>query len=211
MTVFAGVYFWYPKVFGRMVNERLGRLHFWSTFVFSNVTFFPMHWLGLEGMPRRVADYDAGVRGLEPVHLDLGASCLGAGMLFFVYNVIHSGPARRASPATTRGARMTLEWQVSSPPPIFNFADPAARRRRPVPVRRAGREARDLPEEPATTKPEPATYECARRTARRARAPRPGARVPPTSRHPFKLDAPTTLGLIIFLTSEIALFGAFFL
>ena len=63
MTVFAGVYFWYPKVFGRMINERLGKLHFWSTFVFSNATFFPMHWLGLEGMPRRVADYDPAFEG----------------------------------------------------------------------------------------------------------------------------------------------------
>ena len=72
MTVFAGVYFWYPKVFGRMINERLGKLHFWSTLVFSNATFFPMHWLGLEGMPRRVADYDPAFERLEHVHLDLG-------------------------------------------------------------------------------------------------------------------------------------------
>ena len=89
MTVFAGVYFWYPKVFGRMLNERLGKLHFWSTFVFSNATFFPMHWLGLEGMPRRVADYDPAFEGWN-LFISLSAFCLGAGMLFFVYNVIHS-------------------------------------------------------------------------------------------------------------------------
>ena len=57
MIVYAGIYFWYPKVTGRFMDERLGRWHFWLTFIFFNTTFFPMHWLGIEGMPRRVADY----------------------------------------------------------------------------------------------------------------------------------------------------------
>ena len=56
-TIFAGIYYWFPKMTGRMYNERLGKLHFWLTFVGFNLTFFPMHWLGLQGMPRRVADY----------------------------------------------------------------------------------------------------------------------------------------------------------
>src|SRR6185295_3210217 len=57
-TIYAGIYHWFPKMTGRMYDERLGRLHFWLTFIFFNATFMPMHWLGLQGMPRRVADYD---------------------------------------------------------------------------------------------------------------------------------------------------------
>src|SRR5262249_58253707 len=58
-TVFAGIYYWFPKMTGRMYNETLGRWHFWLTFIGFNATFMPMHWLGLQGMPRRVADYDS--------------------------------------------------------------------------------------------------------------------------------------------------------
>ena len=61
-TIFAGIYYWFPKMTGRMYNERLGKIHFWLTFVGFNVTFFPMHWLGLQGMPRRVSDYADRVR-----------------------------------------------------------------------------------------------------------------------------------------------------
>ncbi len=122
MTVFAGVYFWYPKVFGRMVDERLGRLHFWSTFIFSNLTFFPMHWLGLEGMPRRVADYDPKFESWN-TFITIAAFFLGAGMLFFVYNMIHSARHGAIAGDNPWGA-LTLEWQVSSPPPIFNFEVP---------------------------------------------------------------------------------------
>ena len=56
-TIFAGIYYWFPKMTGRMYNERLGKLHFWLMYVSFNATFFPMHWVGLQGMPRRVADY----------------------------------------------------------------------------------------------------------------------------------------------------------
>ena len=70
MTVFAGVYYWFPKMTGRMYNERLGKLHFWLTFVSLNLTFFPMHWVGLRGMPRRVSDYCGRVRRRQHVHLD---------------------------------------------------------------------------------------------------------------------------------------------
>jgi cytochrome c oxidase subunit 1 len=122
MTVFAGVYFWYPKVFGRMIDERLGKLHFWSTFIFANLTFFPMHWLGLEGMPRRVADYDPTYEGWN-TFISISAFCLGAGMLFFLYNVIHSARHGEIAGDNPWGA-LTLEWQVSSPPPIFNFEVP---------------------------------------------------------------------------------------
>ena len=69
-TIFAGIYYWFPKMTGRMYNERLGQLHFWLTFIGFNVTFFPMHYIGLQGMPRRVADYADRFARLELVHLD---------------------------------------------------------------------------------------------------------------------------------------------
>ena len=69
-TIFAGVYYWFPKMTGRMYDERLGKLHFWMTFIFFNLTFAPMHLIGVQGMPRRVSDYAEQVRRLEPRHLD---------------------------------------------------------------------------------------------------------------------------------------------
>ena len=69
-TIFAAAYYWFPKMTGRMYNERLGKLHFFLTFVAFNVTFFPQHYIGLRGMPRRVADYDPAVRRLEHGQLD---------------------------------------------------------------------------------------------------------------------------------------------
>jgi cytochrome c oxidase subunit I len=119
MTIFAGVYYWFPKMTGRMYDERLGKWHFWSTFVFFNLTFAPMHILGLQGMPRRVATYAAQYSTLNLL-ISLASFALGASTLIFVYNMITSwrgGPRSVANP--WRG--MTLEWQVSSPPPIFNF------------------------------------------------------------------------------------------
>ena len=68
-TIFAGVYYWFPKMTGRMFDDRLGKWHFWMTFIFFNLTFGPMHIIGIQGMPRRVAEYAAEVRRLEPVHL----------------------------------------------------------------------------------------------------------------------------------------------
>jgi cytochrome c oxidase subunit 1 len=119
MIVFAGLYFWYPKVTGRFLDERLGRWHFWTTFVCFNLTFFPMHWLGIEGMPRRVADYAQQFEGWN-LFISLAAFGLGASMLIFVYNAIRS--TRHGLPAGSNPWRsLTLEWQVSSPPPTFNF------------------------------------------------------------------------------------------
>ncbi len=120
MTIFAGVYYWFPKMTGRMYDERLGKWHFWTTFVFFNLTFAPMHVLGLQGMPRRVATYAAQVRRPEPVHLDRqlrpGAEHAGVRLQHG-----HELARRTGAAWATRGAGMTLEWQVSSPPPIFNF------------------------------------------------------------------------------------------
>ncbi|MDX6548741.1 MAG: cytochrome c oxidase subunit, partial [Gaiellales bacterium] len=120
--IYAGIYHWFPKMTGRMYDERLGRLHFWLTFVAFNATFMPMHWLGLQGMPRRVADYDPRFATLNFI-ISIFAFVLGASTLVFLYNIIHSwarGPIASANPWRA----MTLEWQVSSPPPIFNFDEP---------------------------------------------------------------------------------------
>jgi cytochrome c oxidase subunit 1 len=119
MTIFAGVYYWFPKMTGRMYDERLGKLHFWSTFVFFNLTFGPMHILGLQGMPRRVATYAAQFADLN-LFISIASWALGLSTLIFIYNMANSwrgGPRAAANPWRA----MTLEWQVSSPPPIFNF------------------------------------------------------------------------------------------
>ena len=119
MTVFAGVYYWFPKMTGRMYDERLGKLHFWLTFVFFNLTFFPMHWTGLTGQPRRTADYADKFADVN-LFISICSFALGASMFIFFYNMIVSwarGPL--AGPNPWRA--LTLEWQVSSPPPVFNF------------------------------------------------------------------------------------------
>jgi cytochrome c oxidase subunit 1 len=118
-TIFAGVYYWFPKMTGRMYDERLGKLHFWLTFIFFNLTFGPMHYIGLRGMPRRVADYSHEFAGWN-LFISLSAFVVGASTLVFLYNMVASwrgGPRAEANPWRA----LTLEWQVSSPPPIFNF------------------------------------------------------------------------------------------
>ncbi len=118
-TIFAGVYYWFPKMTGRMYDERLGRWHFWTTLVFFNITFAPMHLIGIQGMPRRVADYSSQFATWNLI-ISLASFALGLSTLIFVYNMVVSwrgGPRAVANP--WRG--MTLEWLVSSPPPVFNF------------------------------------------------------------------------------------------
>jgi cytochrome c oxidase subunit I len=118
-TIFAGVYYWFPKMTGRMFDDRLGKLHFWMTFIFFNLTFGPMHLIGIQGMPRRVAEY-ADKFAAWNLFISLSAFVLGASTLIFIYNIIASwrgGPRAAANPWRA----LTLEWQVSSPPPIFNF------------------------------------------------------------------------------------------
>jgi len=118
-TIFAGVYYWFPKMTGRMFDERLGRWHFWTTLIFFNVTFAPMHLIGIQGMPRRVADYSSQFATWNLI-ISIASWGLGLSTMIFVYNMVVSwrgGPRAVANP--WRG--LTLEWQVSSPPPIFNF------------------------------------------------------------------------------------------
>ncbi len=115
----SGAYYWWPKMFGRMLSEKIGMVHFWLMFIAFNLTFFPMHYMGLQGMPRRVADYASRFADLN-LFASITSFGLGASAIIFLYNMIWSwshGPA--AGPNQWRS--MTLEWQVPSPPPIFNF------------------------------------------------------------------------------------------
>jgi cytochrome c oxidase subunit 1 len=118
-TIFAGIYYWFPKMTGRMYNETLAKTHFWLTLVAFNATFFPMHIIGVQGMPRRVATYEDRF-GDWNMFISISSFVLGASFMIFVYNMIvswRSGPPAPSNP--WRG--MTIEWLVSSPPPVFNF------------------------------------------------------------------------------------------
>jgi cytochrome c oxidase subunit 1 len=117
--IFAGLYYWWPKMTGRMMNERLGQWHAWITFVAFNATFLPMHWLGLLGMPRRVAVYDP-----EFEFWNIVVSCcsfvLAASTLLIMYNMLWSFKNGKKAGPNPWGAR-TLEWMIPSPPPYYNF------------------------------------------------------------------------------------------
>jgi cytochrome c oxidase subunit I len=118
-TIFAGIYHWFPKMTGRMYDEGLGKLHFWLSFIFFNLTFGPMHLVGVDGMPRRVADYASEFATINAI-ISVSSFLFGLSFLVFVYNILASwrhGPLAPANPWRAH----TLEWQVSSPPPIFNF------------------------------------------------------------------------------------------
>src|SRR5207248_3591861 len=118
-TIFAGIYYWFPKMTGRMYNERLGKLHFWLTFIGFNATFFPMHLIGVQGMPRRVYDYAPKFADWN-LFISIASFFLGASTIVFLYNMISSWRFGAVAPGNPWRA-LTLEWQVSSPPPIFNF------------------------------------------------------------------------------------------
>ncbi len=118
-TIFAGVYYWFPKMTGRMYNEKLGKAHFWLTFFGFNITFMPMHWLGLQGMPRRVSDYDPRFANLNLI-ISIASLLMVAGTAVFFYNAITSWRSGARAPWNPWRGR-TIEWLVSSPPSIFNF------------------------------------------------------------------------------------------
>jgi cytochrome c oxidase subunit I len=120
--IFAGIYFYFPKMFGRMMDDRLGKWHFWGTFVAMNLTFFPMHFSGMLGMPRRIYQYDAG-QGWELFNMmsTLGAFLFAIVTPIFIYNFfrsLKSGPIAGNDP----WGAPTVEWSIPSPPPDYNFA-----------------------------------------------------------------------------------------
>ncbi|MGH3104264.1 MAG: cytochrome c oxidase subunit I [Gaiellaceae bacterium] len=118
-TIMAGIYYWFPKMTGRMYDERLGKLHFWLTFIGFNATFFPMHIVGVQGMQRRVADYAPEFANWN-FFISVASFGLGASFIIFICNMIVSWRTGPPAPGNPWRA-LTLEWQVSSPPPIFNF------------------------------------------------------------------------------------------
>ena len=120
-AIFGGFYFWISKMCGRQYNETLGQIHFWTTFIGVNLTFFPMHFLGLAGMPRRIPDYPDAFAGWNMV-ASYGAYMSFASTLFFVVIVFHTLLAGKKVGANPWGeGATTLEWTVSSPPPFHTF------------------------------------------------------------------------------------------
>jgi cytochrome c oxidase subunit I len=120
-TIFAGWYFWFPKITGYMYNEFLGKLHFWITFVGVNLAFFPMHFLGLAGMPRRIADYPDAFAGWNYVS-SIGAFIAGFGVLVFLFSMAEAFMKKRVAGDNPWGpGATTLEWTLSSPPPFHQF------------------------------------------------------------------------------------------
>ena len=120
--IFAGIYYWWPKITGKMLNETLGRLNFWLMFIGMNLTFFPMHYLGLNGMPRRIYTYSAEF-GWEHLNqlASIGYVVLFVSFLVFILNVLQTRNSRKVShdPWDAPG----LEWSIASPPPPYNFAE----------------------------------------------------------------------------------------
>jgi len=121
LGIFAGLYYWWPKMFGRMLDERLGKAHFWLTFVGFNLAFFPQHLLGLLGMPRRVYSYrDDDLWTTYNLISTIGSYIMGLGMLVFVFNIMKTRrTGRRVGNDPWRAD--TLEWYTTSPPPPHNF------------------------------------------------------------------------------------------
>jgi cytochrome c oxidase subunit I len=121
-AMFAGFYFWWPKMTGRMLDERLGKIHFWLLFIGFHTTFLVQHWLGVEGMPRRIADYTAsdGFTTLNQVST-VGAFLLAASMLPFFWNVYTSRHGPLVTVDDPWGWGRSLEWATSCPPPRHNF------------------------------------------------------------------------------------------
>jgi cytochrome c oxidase subunit I+III len=131
--LFAGLYYWLPKVSGRLLDERLGRWNFWVMFIFFNVAFFPMHLSGLLGMPRRVYTYPAGI-GLDTLNLvsTIGAFGFAFGIALFVVNVIWSRRRGKEAGSNPWGSD-SLEWSETSPPPDAQFVRiPVVRSRLPL-------------------------------------------------------------------------------
>jgi cytochrome c oxidase subunit I len=119
--IFAGFYYWIGKMSGRQYNETFGKIHFWVTFIGVNLAFFPMHFLGLAGMPRRIADYPDAFAGWNMVS-SIGAFISFAATLWFVFVAFHTLLAGKKAAANPWGeGATTLEWRLSSPPPFHSY------------------------------------------------------------------------------------------
>jgi cytochrome c oxidase subunit I len=147
MTIFAGVYYWFPKITGRMLNKTLGEWHFWTVFIGFNATFLVMHTLGLEGMARRIATYPGGFGeegwGLTNTIITVASFVVAISILIFIYNLVVSWKHGEIAGDDPWGGN-TLEWATSSPPPPYNFERvPPVRSFMPLREVRAEREQRE--------------------------------------------------------------------
>ena len=132
--MFGGFYFWWPKMTGHMLNERLGKIHFWTLFFGFHLTFLVQHWLGIKGMPRRYADYLAtdGFTTLNTVST-IGSFLLALSMIPFMINVWISRNSPKVTVDDPWGYGASLEWATSCPPPRHNFTSiPRIRSERPA-------------------------------------------------------------------------------
>ena len=122
-TIFAGWYYWFPKMTGYMYSETIGKLHFWITFIGVNIVFFPQHFLGLAGMPRRIVDYPDAFAGWNLVS-SLGSYLSGFGALVFFFGVAHAFARKQRAGDNPWGAgATTLEWTLPSPPPFHQYSE----------------------------------------------------------------------------------------
>jgi cytochrome c oxidase subunit 1 len=120
-AIFAGWYYWFPKMFGYMYSEAVGKTHFWLTFIGVNLVFFPQHFLGLNGMPRRIADYPDAFADWNFVS-SVGSYISGFAVLVFIYGLVQAFVRKVPAPAHPGGpGATTLEWTLSSPPPFHQF------------------------------------------------------------------------------------------
>src|SRR5258706_338152 len=122
-AIFAGAYFWLPKWTGHMYNETLGKWHFWLSMIFFNVPFFPMHFLGLSGMPRRIPDYALQFTDFNML-ASIGALGFGLSQLLFVSGIVKCAKGGEKAPDKPWEGADTLEWTLSSPPPYHSFETP---------------------------------------------------------------------------------------
>jgi cytochrome c oxidase subunit 1 len=121
-ALMAGLYYWLPKMTGLKLSEKLGKLHFWTMFVFFNTTFFPLFAAGLLGMPRRVSSYNPSLLALN-VFVSISAFCLGLSMVILVVNLVWSLVFKRETEVANPWHALSLEWQLPSPVPVYNFEE----------------------------------------------------------------------------------------
>ena len=123
LLIIAAVYFWFPKWTGKMYDESLGKLHFWLSFIGVNITFFPQHFSGLAGMPRRIPDYALQFADFNMIS-SVGAFIFGFSQLFFMYVLIKGIRSGKAADGLSWEGAKGLEWTLPSPAPYHSFTQP---------------------------------------------------------------------------------------
>jgi cytochrome c oxidase subunit I len=197
----AGTFYWFPKFTGRLLDERLGKIQFWLMLVAFNLTFFPMHIVGTDGMPRRIYTYEAGL-GWDVWNLveTIGAWLLGLSVLMMAYNIFRSLRAGQAA-GNDPWDGATLEWGVSSPPPVYNFDKiPVVHSRRPLwDTKYPDLEMAHAPGTKALTRAEAAEQE------------RLKLQVDDAHDDPIHMPSPTYMPLVLALGLTVAAFGIAYL